>query len=154
MRSTSPWEACRFDATGQLLDVSVHDSFVYAVVADLERGLLLLHTAFRDGAANDLVDLRFVGVVAHHLQDVKAPSILLDVERVEADVVVERWRKLFSARERHGWPIRGVALSDLPRRLDELAVWGYVVMGSTGLDGFVLATAVEHRRREAPPTVD
>jgi len=144
------WEPCRFRTHGDLDVPQVHDNFVYAVAIHLEQRVLILHTQYRDGAGPyDLTDLRFVGVVAHHFDDLAEPSILLDVQQVEAAWVVEHWGALFTSRKNYGWPpVRFKDLADLPRKLGDLGVVGYRVTGSCGLDGFVLATSVEHRRRD------
>jgi len=145
-----PWEPCRFHPDEQMEFPAVHDNFVYAVAIHLEQHVLILHTQYRDGAGpHELTDLRFVGLVAHLFDDFAAPSILMDVERVGAAWVVEQWGEMFMSRKTYGWPpITFTDLADLSRQLAELGVEGYRVDGSCGLDGFVLATSVEHRRRE------
>jgi hypothetical protein len=152
MTAPIPWTPCRFRSDGQLEAPNVHDNFVYAVAVHLERRVVILHTQYRDGPGpHELTDLRFVGLVAHHFDDVAAPSILLDIEQVEAAWVVEQWGDLFASRKNHGWP--GIAfadLDDLSRRLTEQGIVGFRVMGSCGLDGFVLASAAEHRQRARP----
>jgi hypothetical protein len=144
------WEACKFSADGLSESPDVHDNFVYSLEVQLEQRVLVLHTQNRDGPSPyDLIDLRFVGMVAYHFDDVAAPSILLDVERVEAAWVVEQCGDLFLARKNHGWPpVRFTDLVDLSRQLGEQGVVGYRVMGSCGLDGFVLASSAEYRRWE------
>ncbi len=138
------WQPCRFDAEGQLLEPSVHDNFVLRLEVDLEARTLILHTEYRDREPTERTSLRFTGVVAHHFDDVTAPSILLDVARAPARAVLERWAALFASRQHHGWPLIGVPLSELPARLDAEGAQGYLVMGSCGLDGFVLASSLEH----------
>ncbi len=149
MTEPPTWETCRFLPDGLLQSPAVHDNFVYAVAFHLEQRLLILHTQYRDGAGPfELTDLRFVGVIAHHFDDLAAPSILLDVEQVEAAWVVEHWGELFTSRKNYGWPpVKFEDLADLSRQLGHLGVAGYRAMGSCGLDGFVLASGVEHCRR-------
>jgi hypothetical protein len=144
------WQPCLFRPDGLSETPNVHDNFVYALAADLDQQVLVLHTQYRDGdGPYDLIDLRFVGMVAYYFDDVAAPSILLDVQRVEAAWVVEQWGELFLARKNYGWPpVRFTDLADLSRQLGERGVVGYRVIGSCGLDGFVLASSVEYRRRE------
>lgn len=144
------WEACQFRADGLSEAPDLHDNFVYALAVHLEQRILVLHTQYRDGAGPyDLIDLRFVGMVVYHFDNVAAPSILLDVERVEVEWVVEQWGELFLARKNYGWPpLRFTDLADLARHLSEQGVMGYRIMGSCGLDGFVLASSVEYRRPE------
>lgn len=144
------WEPCQFRPDGFSQTPDVHDNFVYALAVHLEQRVLVLHTQYRDGAGpNDLIDLRFAGLVAYHFDDVAAPSILLDVERVAAASVVEQWGDLFLARKNYGWPpVRFTDLADLSQQLGEQGAVGYRVMGSCGLDGFVLAASAEYRRRE------
>jgi hypothetical protein len=144
------WESVRFRPDGSLETPDVHDNFVYALAAHLEQRIFVLYTQYRDGPdPSELIDLRFVGVLAHHFDDVAAPSILLDVERVGAAWVVDQWGELFLRRKNHGWPpVWFTDLVDLSRRLSELGVEGYRVMASCGLNGFVLASSAEFRRRE------
>jgi hypothetical protein len=135
-----------------MVQPEVHDNFVYALAVHLEQRVLILHTQYRDGPGpHELIDVRFVGLVAHHFDDVAAPSILLDIERVPAGWVVEQWRNLFASRKNYGWPpLQFTDVADLARLLADLAVVGYCVRGSCGLDGFVLASEAEYRRREQP----
>ncbi len=65
--------------------------------------------------------------------------------------MVEQWGELFASRKNYGWPlVKFEDLADLSRQFGQLGVVGYRIMGSFGLDGFVLASTVEHRRRELP----
>jgi hypothetical protein len=101
--------------------------------------------------SHELIDVRFVGVVAHYFDVVAAPSILLDIERVTAVWVVEEWRDVFISRRNYGWPpVQFADLPDLVRQLGGMGVGGYRVMGSCGLDGFVLASGAEYRPRQQP----
>jgi hypothetical protein len=144
------WERCLFREDGLLEHPAVHDNFVYSLAIHLEHRVLLLHTQYRDGAGPyDLTDVRFLGLVAHHFDDIAEPSILLDIERVSAKWVVEQWRDLFVSRKNYGWPsLKYTDRADLARQLTDSAVVGYRVMGSCGLDGFVLASGAEYRQRE------
>jgi hypothetical protein len=138
-----PWEVCRFGPDG-LLDVpNVHDNFVYAVTTHLEQKVLILYTEYRDDPGpHELTDLRFLGTVVHFFDDFTAPSILLDVELVR----VARVGELFTSRKNHGWPLpRFDDLPDLTRQLEGLGVVGYRVMGSCGMDGFILAASGDYR---------
>jgi hypothetical protein len=85
------WECCLFRDDGSLDVPDVHDNFVYALAVHLEQRVLILHTQYRDGSGPyELTDVRFVGLVAHHIDDVAEPSILLDIELVSAEWVVEQ----------------------------------------------------------------
>jgi hypothetical protein len=149
MTEEGGWEPCLFDEDGLLGCPAVHDHFVYAVAAFLERRLLTLHTQYRDGdGPYDLTDVRFFGVAAHHFEHIAEPSILLDIEAVSVDWVVENWSELFDRGLRYGWPLaKCVDLSDLTGQLVGRGIRGYRVMGSCGLDGFVLALEAKYRRR-------
>ena len=129
---------------------NIHDNFVYAVSIRLDERVLTLHTQYRDGAGPyDFTDVRFTGVIGHYFQDVVAPSILLDIETVPSEWVVGQWRDVFERGKNHGWPpLNHRDLDDLCRLLKEQNIIGYRVMGSCGLDGFVLALGVEYRQRE------
>jgi hypothetical protein len=64
-------------------------------------------------------------------------------------LVVEQWAELFTRRKNFGWPpVKFHDLAELSQQLDLLRVEGYRVMGTCGLDGFVLARSVEYCRRE------
>ncbi|ADG67299.1 hypothetical protein Plim_1466 [Planctopirus limnophila DSM 3776] len=152
----SIWNPCQFFPDGFSETPNVHDNFVYALAAHLEHRVLILHTQYRDGAGPyDLIDLRFAGLVAYFFDDVAAPSILLDVQRVDAEWVVEHWGNLFLARKNYGWlTIQFTDLADLSKQLTEQGVIGYLVMGSCGLDGFILSSSAEYRRRERTAEID
>jgi hypothetical protein len=154
--TAASWQPCQFLPDGVLNAPNVHDNFVYALAVHLEQQVLILHTQYRDGAGPDnLIDLRFLGLVAHHFDDVAAPSILLDVEQVGSAWVVEQWGNLFLSRKNYGWPlVTFTDLADLKRQLGVMGVEGYRIMGSCGLDGFVLASSVEHRLRERAAEFD
>jgi hypothetical protein len=143
------WTECSFREDGLLERPDIHDNFVYALAVHLEQRILVLHTQYRDGPVpHDLIDVRFIGVVAHYFDDVGEPSILLDIARVSPGSIVEEWRTLFTNRKNYGWPpLKFTDLEDLSRRLTDLGVGGYRVMGSCGLDGFVLAASAEYRQR-------
>jgi hypothetical protein len=130
---------------------NVHDNFVYAISVDLERRLLTLHTQYRDGEGPyDLIDVRFEGLVAHHFDDVAEPSILLDVEEASPGEVIQQWPELFERGLNNGWPPgRYSDLTDLSTSLEGQGVHGYIVMGSCGLDGFVLARGVAFLQRQS-----
>jgi hypothetical protein len=144
------WDRCLFRDDGMLDRPAMHDNFVYAIAVHLEQRVLILHTQYRDGPdSGELTDVRFSGLVAHHFDDVAGPSILLDIERVPPEWVVEQWRGLFTNRMNYGWPpVKFANLGELVQQLVHLRVVGYRVMGSCGLDGFVLAATVEYRHRE------
>jgi hypothetical protein len=150
MTGDRDWEPCRFDDDGLLGRPVVHDHFVYAVAAHLGRRSLTLYTQYRDGdGPHPLTDLRFLGVAAHHFDHVADPSILLDVETGAVERVIREWGDLFERGLRNGWPSAECTdLAGLTRQLVEQGVLGYRVMGSCGLDGFVLATGVEYRCRD------
>jgi hypothetical protein len=128
---------------------NIHDNFVYAMAVHLEKRILILHTEYRDRQAPcELTDVRFVGLVAHYFEHVVEPSILLDIEEVSAEWVIQQWRELFERGKHYGWPhIQYADLAELSARLAEQGVLGYRVMGSCGLDGFVLAKGVEYQQR-------
>jgi hypothetical protein len=144
------WERCLFRDDGSLALPNVHDNFVYSLAVHLEQRVLILHTQYRDGPGpHELIDVRFVGLVAHHFDDVAEPSILLEIELVSAGSVVEQWGGLFSSRKNYGWPpLPFTDLADLARQLANRQVTGYRIMGSCGLDGFVLASEAQYRQRE------
>ena len=150
MDESSHWRPCRFRSDGSADEPSVHDNFVYALSVHLEERTLVLHTQYRDGPGpRTMTDLRFVGLMAHHFDDVAEPSILLDIEEVTPAWVIEQWGELFDRRKNYGWPpIKYVDRAELGNKLVAQGVRGYRVMGSCGIDGFVLASAVEYRQLE------
>lgn len=129
---------------------SIHDNFVYTVSIHLEERVLILHTQYRDGdGPHDFTDVCFSGVIGHCFQDLAAPSILMDIETVSADWVVGQWRDVFERGTNYGWPpLNHRNLEELCLLLKEQHYIGFRVMGSCGIDGFVLALGVEYRHRE------
>jgi hypothetical protein len=87
-------------------------------------------------------------VVAHHFEHIAEPSILMDIEASAVDWIIENWSELFNRGLKYGWPLAKCRdLADLIGQLIGRGVRGYRVMGSCGLDGFVLALGVEYLRR-------
>lgn len=129
---------------------NIHDNFVYAVSIQLDKRVLILHTQYRDGARpHDFTDICFTGVIGHYFLDVVAPSILLDIETVPSEWVVEQWRSVFERGKNYGWPpLNHHDLDELCRLMKEKDIIGYRVMGTCGLDGFVLALGITYRKRE------
>ena len=145
------WLECEFEEHGSLERPHVHDNFVYALSLHIEKHVLVLHTQYRDQPnENDLTDVRFPGWIAHHFDDVMESSILLDIERVPLEWVVERWQDLLLSRQSYSWPLSFTNMPDLVAQLTMRQLQGYHVMGTCGLDGFVLAKAAEYRHRNQP----
>jgi hypothetical protein len=135
-----------------MMNPNVHDNFIYAISIHLEERVVILHTHYRDGdSPNEFTDVCFRGVIGHCFQDVVAPSILLDIEEVPPRWVVEEWRAVFERGVNYGWPsLNHRDVDELCRLLEAKSTIGYRVMGSCGLDGFVLAQGVEYRQRNEP----
>ncbi|QDT35426.1 hypothetical protein [Thalassoglobus polymorphus] len=122
-------------------NLSTHDSFVCSVCHRLEDRVLTILSHYRD---RDIPEPYFVtefsNVVAHHLQHVAAPSILLDIEEVDIHAILAANEALFTSGLKYNWPYHGLCtVPELADRLTAESVKGYQVMGSCGLDGFVLA---------------
>ena len=133
------------------LNRSIHDNFVYSFIIACEERLIVLHTEFRDSGAGEFTDVVFSGVVAHQFQDVLASNILFGIEAVEVDQVVRSWADLFADRKRYAWPnqIKYRDPEHLVSLLHERGLKAFEISSSFGLSGFVFATAMELRRREA-----
>ncbi|MDB5389539.1 MAG: hypothetical protein JWM11_5185, partial [Planctomycetaceae bacterium] len=130
------------------MSVNIHDNFVYALSIHLEQQTLILHTQYRDGPGpHDFIDVCFSGVIAHHFEHVAGPSILLDIETVPAEWIVQHWRDHFEHGIHYGWPpLEHRDLDELCRLLREQNILGFQVLGSCGLDGFVLASGMLYRQ--------
>lgn len=124
-------------------DLSVHDSFVCSVSHHLEDRTLTIISHYRDrDIPEPYVTTQFTNVVAHHFQHVVAPSILLDIEAVDVRTILSMNEPLFTEGLKYSWPFHGPrTLSDVARRLTAESIKGYQVMGSCGLDGFVLSSS-------------
>src|SRR5689334_5956983 len=93
------WQRCLFRSDGALENPNIHDNFVYALAVHLEQRVLVLHTEYRDRPAPfEFTDVRFLGVVVHHFDDVAAPSILLDIMAVSPDWILKQGGELFLSR--------------------------------------------------------
>jgi hypothetical protein len=127
---------------------SVHDNFVYAYAVLIDRRQLILHTEYRDTEPNELTDVIFSDVIAHHFENVGDGAILFDVEEVEPEWVVQQEAKVFARGKNYGWPLPEYKdPADLVRRLKDQGLRGYVVSSSFGLNGFVLAREVRYVKR-------
>ena len=125
----------------------VHDNFVYEYRVQLERQRITLFTEYRDQGeiAERKINLVFSGVVAHQLECVlyEPANILLDVEETEPGLIYERDCDRFQRLKNHRWPFTYKSPEELVLRLSQLGVKGYWVMGSCGMDGWILATTLE-----------
>ncbi|HEX5042778.1 MAG TPA: hypothetical protein VFV75_07715 [Candidatus Polarisedimenticolaceae bacterium] len=136
-------------------EISVHDNFVYAFSVDCERRKLVLHTAYRDNEPNELTDVVFHDVVAHHIEHVLPGNILMDVEEQDLAFVVRENADLFARSWRYGWPPVKYSgdLASLIDALQALPARAWSIDASCGLSGWVLATECERVRREQPASV-
>ena len=137
------------------MNPSVHDNFVYAYAVDCERRRVVLHTAYRDGGANEYTDVLFHDVLAHRFDHVLPGNILFDVDEIDPGALVRDEAATFADSWRHGWPpveYRG-DLSALARALCEAGVRAYVIHSSYGLTGWVLAGRCDRLPRAGPATV-
>lgn len=134
---------------------SVHDNFIYAYSVDCEGRRLVLHTAYRDREPQELTDIVFCDVVAHHFEHVLPGNILFEVEEADVATVVKDNAQLLADSWRYGWPplnYRGDldALVDL---LGASSVRAFSIGSSYGLSGWVLANSCERVSRSEPATV-
>jgi hypothetical protein len=127
----------------------VHDNFLYAIAANFDEKVLILHTEYRDGdGPYELTDVRFLGLVAFHFEDAASPSILLDISEHSAEEIIREWGDLLESRRNWSWPINFSDLSDLSGKLAKLGVMGYNIHGTVGINGFILASSSEYRTRD------
>jgi hypothetical protein len=124
------WKQCLFDDTGCLRSgkagnpcVFPPGTQVYGVVADLEERWLTLYTRSRGWGGPDdnelaqllakakgetvregFVELRFLGVIAHVLEQLTAPAELVTVHRLTTDELWFEWSDVFERRRASGWP--------------------------------------------------
>ncbi|HEY2584138.1 MAG TPA: hypothetical protein VGI81_00065 [Tepidisphaeraceae bacterium] len=131
---------------------SVHDNVVYSYIVECEDRRIVLHTQFRDGAADEYTDVVFTGVVAHHFECVLPGNILFDVTETSPRAIIQTWSALFAAQKNYGWPnmIHYRDVDDLIGILDSGGVRGFEIGSSLGLGGWVLATAMELQSHSAP----
>lgn len=129
--------------------VSLRGNRVYAYLLDLDRRVLALHTEFV-GPPRELTDVRFEGVLTHHFERVTAPTVLLDVAEVPHSEVIGEWPALFEAGRDHGWPLPSTGPAELIRALKDARIKAFRVMGELGLEGFVLAEALNEVARNEP----
>ncbi|WP_417375045.1 hypothetical protein [Gimesia maris] len=147
MDEFSEWQECQIDPSRGMEIPSVHDNYVTALSIDLEQGTLILKTLYQEtNQREEQTDLRFFGVLAHHFNDIMAPSILFDVECNTFQTLLNEWEWLFLKRKKHGWPLRSYeTIPELENVLKERDLKAYRVRGICGLDGFVIAEKVEYR---------
>ncbi|WP_237227846.1 hypothetical protein [Rubinisphaera sp. JC750] len=126
-----------------MAEITIHDSFVVEIVHQLEERTLRIISHYRDHEVPEsYFATDFRDVVAHEFRHVAAPSILLDVEECDVESIVSMHHELFADGLKHGWPFHGMRnVADVIAKLNADGVKAYQVMGSCGLDGFVLATS-------------
>jgi hypothetical protein len=121
---------------------SVHDSFVCSFYHHLEDRTLTILSHYRDHDIQEpYLTTEFTNVVAHHFQHVVAPSILFDIEETDVQTILSMNKELFKNGLNYNWPFHGPrTLAEVAHRLTSESINGYQIMGSCGLDGFVLAS--------------
>ena len=127
------------------MERSVHDNLIASYVVDCLNRTLTLYTIFQDREPWEYTDVKFSGVLAHHFEHVLEQNILFDVIEVPTNEVVEANQSLFAESWRHCWPEVEYE-GDLQRLNEELVknmIKGYVVQGSFGCHGWVLAEKCE-----------
>jgi hypothetical protein len=131
---------------------SVHDNFVYAYFIDCHNQRITLHTSYLDCDPHEFTDVIFSGVIAHIFEHVLRENILLGIKEVEPQLIVQQHAEMFKNSWRWGWPpIKYDGdLEVLAASLDSNSVRGFVIQGSAGLDGWVLASNYELQIRDAP----
>jgi hypothetical protein len=130
--------------------ISVHDNFIYAYALDCEGRRIVQHTHFRDGSANEYTDVIFTGVVAHHFEHVLSGNILFDVTEIPLRHLVTGSAALFAAGKAYGWP-DGIEYRDAEELIGILegrGAHGFEISSSYGMGGWVIARAMERRKRE------
>lgn len=136
-------------------EISVHDNFVYAFSVDCEGRRLVLHTAYRDGDANEFTDVVFRDVVAHRIEHVLPGNIRMDVEERDVASVVRENSDILERSFRYGWPPVEYSgdLSSLIECLKAQLTRAWSIDASYGLSGWVMAAQCERVRREQSASV-
>ena len=133
---------------------TIHDSFVYSIRHRLEDRTLTILSHYRGREIPEpFFTTEFENVIAHHFDHVVAPSILLDIEETDVQTILSMNEDLFKKGLNYSWPYHGLrTLVEVAARLTAESIQGYQVMGSCGLDGFVLASSCSTSVFSAPPT--
>ena len=133
-----------------MIPPSVHDNNVYAYSVLCEERRIVLHTeSYPYGNPRQHTDVHFTGVLAHYFADELQGNILSDVTEVDPEWVTAEWAGVFAERKNYGWPdgIEYREPDELPALLRQRNFRAYRVSSSYGLQGWVLAEAVEFRPR-------
>lgn len=140
------------------MDISVHDNWVYAHTVDCQGRRLVLHTVYPHVEPHEFTDVVFEGVLTHHFEDQRMgdgpANVLFDVTETEPRHLLAEYAELFVRMKQYGWPVpKYDSADDLAAQIAAKGVTCYHVHGSVGLSGFVIATAMEFRRRDGRASV-
>lgn len=103
---------------------------------------------FEAGDPPTYTDIVFQGVAAHYLLGEVIGTILFDIEEVPVSAIIDAYRDLFERTQRHGWPLGGAALDELPAYAQRQGLRAYQINTSHGLvEGWVWAQRMELRTR-------
>jgi hypothetical protein len=135
---------------------SVHDNWIYAHTVDHDRCRVVLHTVYPHVEPAEFTDIVFEGVVVHHFEQQNMrhgpypANVLFDVSEADARIILGQHVELLARTKKYGWPhMEYKDLDDLAARLTTGGAKCFEIHGTAGLDGFVFASSMELRARQA-----
>ncbi len=125
-------------------EISVHDNALVSYTVQCEERQIHLHTIYRDREPYEYTDVVFTEVVAYHFEADNFNTILFDIKEVTVEAVYAAYRDLFVSKKNYGWPaITYQSEAELLDKLREEGIKGFAIASSYGMDGFVLAKAMQ-----------
>ena len=124
--------------------ISIHDNFLLGYeVRNTEREIVL-KTEYREGHSTDRTDVVFTHVIAYSLIDDAFDTILFDVAEMDVNTFLEENWDVFEAGRKSGWPGNWVSsIENTKTYLAQNSIRAYSIESSVGMNGWVLAKAVE-----------
>jgi hypothetical protein len=130
-------------------EISVHDNELVSYTVQCEERQIRLHTIYRDREPYEYTDVVFTDVVAYHFETDNFQTILFDIAEVAVEAVYTTYRDLFVRKKNYGWPVFDYKTEqDLLETLREQGIKGFVIASSYGMEGFVLAKAMQRVETE------
>ena len=123
----------------------VHDSLLVAYSVDSISERLILSLQPHHGSASGPFRIEFSGVAAHRFDAPLLPAIVSEIEEVAgARLLRDEWTQIEPRSRLNAWPGSwAVTLEDAIGHAQRTALRGYLIGSSYGLDGWVLARAIE-----------
>ncbi len=127
-----------------LVGPSVHDNLVLSYTVEAKERRVTLRTAYLDQEPHEHTLVIFSDVLAYHFEGDTFGTILFDIEEVSPADIYAAYPDVFVRRKHHGWPaVEYWTKEGLMDALQARGIKSYLISSSCGMDGFVMAAAMD-----------